>query len=141
MSVSIRLEFDSRALWSKIEGLVNLPSKRAAAISRIAQQGILHNYDTLAWGGSVPTADGSSVLWSRVRNRMTIAIRASRGLGALYPLLTLTGKLRRGLERGSSSNSSGTFTWQVPSDIRALVRTHQLGLPPLPSLSGQAVIT
>lgn len=102
------------------------------------RDGILHNYRLLSMGGSIPTASGGDMRWSRVRNRMTIAIRQSRGLGALFPILSLTGKLERGLAGGGTIHAGQSISYAPASDVRALVATHQLGLRPLPSLSGRS---
>jgi hypothetical protein len=131
--ISIQLEGSLSALGAIIENLKRLPERRAAALASIMREGVLDNYDRLAWGGAVMAADGTSILWSRRRNAMTIAIRRSRGLGALFPILTLTGKLRSGIARGHASTYGSTAYYEVGADVRQLVRVHQLGLAPLPN--------
>ena len=137
--MTIDLNFDARSLQAVIQRLERLPSRRADAIQRIMRDGVLANYDALAWGGHVQAAGGGSVAWSRVRNRMTVAVRRSRGLAALFPILSFTGKLRRGLASGTASRRGDSLSWAPSADIRALVRTHQYGLAPLPSLSSRSI--
>lgn len=138
--IGIELQGDTRALRAIADKLLNLPSRRADRIGSIIKDGVLHNYDVLTMGGSVPAFGGGDVRWMRVRSRMTIAIRRQRGLGALFPILTLTGKLRGGLAAGGvTSSSGGTFSYTPAGSVRALIRTHQYGLQPLPSRSARAI--
>jgi len=135
--ISISLEGNLNALWGIIDRLQRLPQRRFAAISRIMRDGVVHNHEVLSMGGSVPDADGFNISWSRQRSRMTIAIRQRHGLGALFPILSLTGKLERGLAGGNIASGATSATYSPRSDVFALIRVHQLGLAPLPSRSGQ----
>lgn len=138
--IGIDLQGDTRALRAVIDRVMNMPSRRANLIARLIKSGVEKNYHDLAWGGSIPLADGSSLQWSRVRSRMTIAIRQSRGLGALFPILTLTGKLGAGISAGGTSTSNGqTFTYNPAASVRALIQAHQYGLQPLPSRSSRSI--
>lgn len=140
MSVTLSVQYNSRGLSAIIENFLNFPSRRREALARIIKEGVLHNYDALAMGGSIPTADGSNIQWSRHRHRMTIAIRQSQGLGALFPILTLTGKLRTGLAGGSTVDAIGnSLMYTVSGSIRELVKAHQYGLKPLASQSSVAM--
>lgn len=137
--MNFKFHVDTRALQAIADQIQSIPTRRADRIAQIIRDGVVHNYDALAYGASIPTVDGSSIQWSRVRSRMTIAIRMARGLGALFPILTLTGKLRRGLVGGTYSAQGNTFVYRPATDVKALVATHQTGGPPLPSMSSRAI--
>lgn len=123
------------AVMAKAARIGRIPEDRADVIHRIVNDGVTVNYKALSWGGNVVDAHGNNVMWSRNRSAMTVRIRESAGLGALFPILTFTGKLGLGLAHGTSSSAGGRYTWQPDMSVFALIKAHETGGAPLPSRS------
>jgi hypothetical protein len=119
-----------------VKKLENLPSERRRELEAIVRRGIRSSFNTLSMGGSVQDASGFGVRWSQVRHPMTRAIRQRRGLGAVFPILSLTGKLERGLFGGTFSSSGNRLSYEPASSERALILAHQRGDYALPSRRG-----